>query len=702
MPASASRITGGLPRLCGPMARDMPHVGRPGGLHTDTEPTHGRRWWTLGVLCLSLLLTSIDTSIVNTALPTLAKELNANSTELLWIVDAYTLPFAAMLLVAGALGDRFGRQRMLEIGLVLFSGAALLAARADTPGQLIAMRAVMGLAAACIMPATLGIVIHVFALPGERAKAISIWAAVSGVGVAIGPTTAGFLLEHFHWGMIFLVNVPVVCVALVAGNELVPRSRDEHPAPLDLIGAALSASALTLLVWALIEAPNHGWLSPTTLGAGAGALALGVAFAAWEVRTPQPMLALALFRNRRFSAASLSVSVLFFALFSSLFLLTQIFQFVLNLTPLQTGLAALPFAVALGIMAPVSALIARRFGTKLPVACGLLCLGAALVLMSRATSASDYWFYLGPCLLVAIGIGLAAAPATQSIMGSLPPDKTSVGSAMNDTTREVGGVLGVAVVGSVVNSGYTAQLRPSLEGLSGPQRDAAEHSVAGAAAVAKGLGGADGATLLQASHDAFMTAATHGMLVAAAVALLGSLFALRWLPARSAEESASMDALRVAPPPSRFEPAGPGVAESGRAGLGALHAGRAPMRQPFGAPDADAGSTRPTLAAPEAPLGQSRRRGAGGVPGLTTPERPLPGPGYVRPRTAPPAPAIGDAVTGDLEFRTLVGTARPQPRPPTPPARRRMPLPRAHFVVPGDVDARAPSADGDVAGAPPA
>jgi EmrB/QacA subfamily drug resistance transporter len=372
------------------MARDMPHVGRPDGLHSDTEPTHGRRWWTLGVLCLSLLLTSIDTSIVNTALPTLAKELNANSTELLWIVDAYTLPFAAMLLVAGALGDRFGRQRMLEIGLVLFSGAALVAAQADTPGQLIAMRAVMGVAAACIMPATLGIVIHVFTVPGERAKAISIWAAVSGVGVAIGPTTAGFLLEHFHWGMIFLVNVPVVCVALVAGNELVPRSRDENPAPLDLIGAALSASALTLLVWALIEAPNHGWLSPTTLGAGAGALALGVAFAAWEVRTPQPMLALALFRNRRFSAASLSVSVLFFALFSSLFLLTQIFQFVLNLTPLKTGLAALPFAVALGIMAPVSALIARRFGTKLPVACGLLCLGAALVLMSRATSASDY------------------------------------------------------------------------------------------------------------------------------------------------------------------------------------------------------------------------------------------------------------------------------------------------------------------------
>jgi EmrB/QacA subfamily drug resistance transporter len=632
------------------MASEMRRAGRTGGVQTHAEPSHRRRWWTLGILCLSLLLTSIDTSIVNTALPTLAEELHADSTELLWIVDAYTLPFAAMLLVAGALGDRFGRHRMLEIGLVLFSGAALLAALANTPGQLIAMRAVMGVAAACIMPATLGIVVHVFTLPGERAKAIAIWAAVSGIGVAIGPTTAGFLLEHFHWGMIFLVNVPIVCVALVAGNELVPRSRDEDPAPLDLMGAALSASALTLLVWALIESPNHGWLSRATLGAVGGALVLGVAFAAREVRTPHPMLALGLFRNRRFSAASLSVSVLFFALFSSLFLLTQIFQFVLEFTPLTTGFAALPFAVALGVMAPVSALIARRFGTKLPVACGLLCLGSALVLMSRATAASGYLFYLGPCLLLAVGIGLAAAPATQSIMGSLPPDKTSVGSAMNDTTREVGGVLGVAVVGSIVNAGYASALRPSLEGLSAHQRDAAEHSVAGAAAVAKAIGGAHGDTLLRASHDAFMTAATHGMRVAAAVALLGSLCALRWLPAHAAEQAASTDTSpltertgsrpaggEVAAAPPRSEHGGPAVVRSDRSG-------DFPARAASGAP---------------------------------------------RPR---------DAAAADLELRTLVGAPKPQLYPDTPPAGRRVPLPRPRFVAAGEAAAPASaSADGKVA-----
>jgi EmrB/QacA subfamily drug resistance transporter len=682
------------------MASHRPRAGRPARALTETEPTHRRRWWTLAVLCLSLLLTSIDTSIVNTALPTLAEELHADSTELLWIVDAYTLPFAAMLLVAGALGDRFGRQRMLEIGLVLFSAAALLAALSDTPGQLIAMRAVMGVAAACIMPATLGIVIHVFTLPAERAKAIAVWAAVSGIGVAIGPTTAGFLLEHFHWGMIFLINVPIVCVALAAGNELVPRSRDENPAPLDLFGALLSASALTLLVWALIEAPNHGWLSPTTLGAGAGALALGVAFAAWEVRTPHPMLALALFRNRRFSAASLSVSVLFFALFSSLFLLTQIFQFILGFSPLKTGLAALPFAVTLGVMAPVSAMIARRFGTKLPVACGLLCLGGALVLMSRATSASEYWFYLGPCLLLAMGIGLAAAPATQSIMGSLPPDKTSVGSAMNDTTREVGGVLGVAVVGSIVNSGYVSELRPSLEGLSAHQRDTAEHSVAGAASVAKAIGGADGGTLLQAAHDAFMAAATHGMLVAAAVAMLGSLFALRWLPARSAEEQAA--SVRVAPAPPRAERATPAVAEGERAGFRVPQPGT--TRRASGAPGrpaADAAWSGHALAAPEAPLAPRRRPEAGRAEGLTRPERPVPVAGDARPRAASPAPAGGDAMAGDLELRTLIGAPRPPLPPRTSPARRRMPLPRPRFVAPGDGSEPAPaSADGDVAAAP--
>ncbi len=501
-----------------------------------SESAVSRRWWVLAVLCLSLLIVVIDNTIVNVALPTLSTELNASTTELQWIVDAYTLVFAALLLAMGHVGDRFGRKLALQLGLIVFAGTSLLAAFSTTSGQLIGARALMGIGAALVFPATLAILVNVFTDKRERAAAIGIWSACTGLAVALGPVTGGFLLEHFSWGAIFLVNLPVVAVAVLAGWLLVPSTRDAAAGRLDRVGLVLSAASVGLLVWAIIEAPHRGWTSSEVLSAAAAAVVLILGFVWWEGRQRHPLLDIRLFRNMRFTAASASIAAAFFALFGFIFLITQYLQLVQGYSPLEAGLRTLPFAIATGVTSPLAIVAMHRWGSKLVVGVGLAVMSAGFVMASRIEVDTPYLgLTVVSMVTMAIGLGLATGPATESIMGALPEDKAGVGSAVNDTTRELGGTLGVAVVGSVFASAYGAALVNELgsTGLPAPVLDAARESMAAAMITAGSLPGDLGAEVLAAAQSAFIDGLSAGSVVAAVVAALGSIAAFAFLPAQS-------------------------------------------------------------------------------------------------------------------------------------------------------------------------
>jgi EmrB/QacA subfamily drug resistance transporter len=486
------------------------------------------RWWTLAVLCLSLLVIGLDNTILNVALPTMQRDLDASSSQLQWIVDVYMLIFAGVLLTAGSLGDRFGRKRALSLGLLTFGLGSLGSALADSPELLIAMRGVMGVGGALIMPSTLSILTAVFPAH-ERGKAIGIWSGVSGIGIAIGPVAGGWLIEHASWSWIFLVNLPIVVVALVAGRFLVPESRDESEPRLDPRGFALSFAALTSLVWGLIEAPARGWTDALVLTAFGFAALMLAAFVAWERRAPAPMLELKLFRNPRFSASSAAISLAFFALFGVIFFLTQYLQEVRGYSALDAGIRTLPVALGLVVGGPFSAKLTERLGIRAVVPFGLTLVAAALYLFTVTDATSTYWLIAGALVVLGFGMASAMAPATDAIMGSLPEAKMSVGSAINDTNRVAGGALGVAVLGSVLASGYRGDMDSAVAALPPDARDIAQDSLAGGMAVAERLGNSD---LAATAQDAFLSGMHAAALVAAAVALLGALVAAVFLPSR--------------------------------------------------------------------------------------------------------------------------------------------------------------------------
>lgn len=514
-----------------------------------------RRWQILAVLCVSLFVIVMDNTIVNVALPTLARELDAGTSSLQWIVDAYTLVFAGLLLAAGGLGDRFGRKGALLAGLALFGAFSAAGAFASSTGQLISARAVMGVGAALIFPTTLAIVVNVFTEPRERAAAIGIWTAIAGVGVALGPISGGWLLEHFSWGSVFLVNVPVTVAGIVGTLVLVPRSRDPRAPRLDLPGLALSIAGVTLLVWSLIEAPSHGWISATTIGGITGAAVLLAVFAWWELRTPAPLLDVNLFRNMRFTAASLAITLGFFALFGFIFLVTQYLQLVKGYSALQAGVRTLPFAIAMVVAAVSSPKVVQRIGTKLVVAAGLALMAGGFAIASTNDASTSYSVIASAMVLMGFGLGSAAAPATESILASLPREKAGVGSAVNDTTREVGGTLGVAVLGSIMASVYGGRILDALSGTPLPAglRAAAGDSLAAALQIAGGVGGAAGRGIAFAAQDAFVQAFQIGSVVTGAVALVGAVIALLFLPARSRQEEPITITLEAAPIGPRLE-----------------------------------------------------------------------------------------------------------------------------------------------------
>jgi EmrB/QacA subfamily drug resistance transporter len=514
---------------------------------TETALAHGiapevyrRRWWILSVLCLSLLIVFVGNSSLNVAIPTLARELGATESQLQWVVAAYSLVFAGLLLTSGALGDRFGRKGILQTGLVVFLVACVAATKSTEMWHLIGCRALMGVGAALIMPSTLSILVNVFP-PHERTKAIAVWAAVTGAAGAIGPVASGLLLNHFWYGSIFLINVPIVATALVAGAFIVPKSRDPEEARLDPLGAVLSIVGIVAVVYGLIEAPEKGWTSSVTLLAfGIGFVVLFL-FALWELHTDEPMLDVRFFENPAFSTGTAGMILIFMSMFGVMFLLTQYFQLILGYSPLGAAIRLLPMAPIMVVVAPLTPRLSGRIGANKTVGLGMLFVSTGLLLM-RGTAVDTPYPYILVCVaFTTAGFALAMSPMTAAIMSAVPQRRAGAGSAMNDASRELGAALGVAVMGSLAASQYrgavgdiTAELPPALQ-------DTAQSSISGALRVAASLPGGVGDAVRAGASAAFIDGIHLAVTVGAMLALFAAFLTVRSLPSSFSHDGAMHD-----------------------------------------------------------------------------------------------------------------------------------------------------------------
>jgi EmrB/QacA subfamily drug resistance transporter len=513
-------------------------------------------------LLLAALAINVETMIVNVALPTLVREMHTSDSQLQWIVDAYNLIFAASVLAAGSLSDRFGRKGMLLAGLAVFGVASLAGGLTNDADALIAARAVMGVGAAMVFPSTLSLLSNVFTERHERARAIGLWGATAGAGIALGPIVGGWLLELSSWRSIFFAMAPIAVIAGVLSARYVPTSRDPQVPSLDRPGFVLSTATIGVLVFTFIEAPDHGWGSTRTIGSFVVSVLLATAFVLWERRATQPIIDVKLFRNPRFAAASAAVGISFFALSGFVFLVTQMFQFLKGYGPLSTGVRLLPVATCVAISSIVGAKLAVRFGTKLVVASGLFSMMAFYLWVASSSATTSYGTIAAQMVVLGTGMGLTSAPATEAIMGVVPHAQAGVGSAVNEATRLLGATLGVAVIGSVYASLYASRLTGALpHGLPGAVDQAAHGSVGAALATAEQLGSSGQPALASALHDAANAAFFHGFCaanyVAAGVAAVGGLVALALLPAHPTTEAQdaaqlrSLDAPAAAPAPAR-------------------------------------------------------------------------------------------------------------------------------------------------------
>ena len=531
------------------MAPNEEHWSDEGQVSDEVNP---RRWWILLVLCLSLFMVVMGNTVVNIALPRMSEALGASGSQLQWVVDAYSLVFAGLLFTAGSLGDRFGRKGALQTGLVIFGTGSAMATFATSVTWVIACRAVMGLGAALVMPATLSILTHVFP-PHERAKAIGVWAGVAGAAGAIGPVTSGWLLQHFYWGSVFWLNVPVVLTALVSGFFLVPTSRHPDRVPLDPLGALISVGMIGSLIYGFIEAPVYGWTSSRSLVAFAVAAVLLVVFLVWELRAEHPMLDIRFFSRRGFSGGSLAIALMILGIYGMFFILTLYLQLVRGYSALEAGLRTLPFAVTMMIVAPNSANVAARIGVRATVAIGMTTAGVGLLLLGHTSTLSSSYGLLALSLVVlATGMGLTMPPSTASIMASLPQQKAGVGSAMNDTMRETGGSLGIAILGSILATSYRSSLGPVLAGVPANVADTMRSGLGQALQVAPSLG-ADAQRVIVGARSAFLDGMSLALTVGAAVAIGGAV--LVWFLQPKPERSAA-----DAPAPGPAEPAPAGSA----------------------------------------------------------------------------------------------------------------------------------------------
>ncbi|MFS8477660.1 MAG: MFS transporter [Micromonosporaceae bacterium] len=504
-------------------------------MERESETGHPRRWAILAALVVSLLIVVLDNTVLNVALRVLAdptQGLGTTQAQLEWAINAYTLVFAGLLFTCGVLGDRWGRRGVLLGGLALFGLASLASAYAQSPGQLIAARAVMGIGAAAVTPVTLSIISNVFD-PRERGRAIGVWASAVGIASALGPVLGGALLEHFWWGSVFLINVPIVAGGLVAVAVLVPESRDPRRGRIDLVGVALSIAGLVALVYGIIDGGEHGFARPSVwawIGLGLAVLA---GFLAYERRLVHPSLDVTLFADPRFSAATAAIALIFFASIGMLFFLSLHLQLVHGLTPLQTGLLMLPLAAAQLFFAPRSAALVKRYGAKAVCATGLALSAAAISGVLLLGTTAPVWLLGVVLFLHGAGMANVVPPATESTMSAVPREKAGVASAVSNTVRQVAAALGVAVLGSVVAATYRDRVTGSLASLPAPARPVAAESISGAHAVAGDLGAA-GAPLVAAANDAFVTGVHTATVLAASAAVLGAIVVLAWLPGHGA------------------------------------------------------------------------------------------------------------------------------------------------------------------------
>ncbi len=511
----------------------------PRGLAAPVPGGHPRRWTILGVMVVSLLVVVLDNTVLNVALRTIAdpaKGLGASQTQLEWAINSYTLVFAGLLFTWGVLGDRIGRRKMLVAGMVMFGLASLASAYAQSPSQLIGARALMGIGGAAVLPATLSIISNVFE-PRERAKAIGIWAGAVGLGVAIGPVVGGALLEHFWWGSVFLINVPIVAAGVVAILTLVPESRDPKPGRLDLVGVVLSIVGLVGLVYGIIAGGDHGFGTFGAWGALGGGLVVLGAFVAWERRIAFPSLDVRLFSDRRFSASVGSVALVFFAAMGTLFFSSFYLQLVRGYSPLQSGLLLTPFAVAQLVFAPRSAAMVRRYGPKAVSATGLALVAVALAGFLLLGVDTPIWVLGVVFFIQGVGMANVMPPATESIMASLPREKAGVGSAIGNTVRQVAGALGIAVLGSLLSAVYRGRIGDQLGAVPAAARGVAGNDISGTYAAAGQLAahGQTGAAsrLVDAGDQAFVTAMHWAAIGSVVAAVIGVVVVLAWLPART-------------------------------------------------------------------------------------------------------------------------------------------------------------------------
>jgi EmrB/QacA subfamily drug resistance transporter len=517
--------------------------------------TPARRRLVLGVMCLALMMVVAAVASLNVALPDLARETGATQSQLQWIVDAYALVFAGLLLPAGALGDRFGRKGILLIGLVVFGGASLAAMFVVDPSTLIGLRAVIGVGAALVMPTTLSIITNVFP-PEERGRAVGIWAGIAGAGAIIGLLLSGALLEWFSWPAVFAVNVALAALAFAATIPIVPTSRSPRRVRLDPVGALLSSFGLFGLVFAIIEAPQRGWLDPVTVTGFAGGALLLVAFVLFELARHEPMLDPRLFASRGFGVGSLSLTLQFFAQFGFLFISLQYLQFVLGYSPLEAGLSILPMALMLMAISPRAPRLAERLGVRVVGAAGLALMGIGFLVFTTLEADSPYWLFGTGALVTGIGLALATSPATTSIVSSLPGHRQGIASAVNDLAREVGGAFGIAVLGSVLYGVYRSDVDSATASLPQPAADAARDSVAAATEIAD-QAGAPGASLLAHAQDAFVNGLSASLLVGAAVLFAASALVALLAPGRhDVIRAGDVEAGREVAPRPQLSPAG--------------------------------------------------------------------------------------------------------------------------------------------------
>jgi EmrB/QacA subfamily drug resistance transporter len=509
----------------------------------DSQTIFRRRWAILSVLVVGLLAIVIDNTVLNVALKTIAEPhggLGASQSQLEWAINSYTLVFAGLLFTFGVIGDRIGRKRMLVIGLGLFGIASLLSAYSRSPEQLIFARAAMGLGGAAVMPQTLSIISNVFE-PRERPRAIGIWATAVGIGVATGPVLGGVLLDHFWWGSVFLINVPVTAFGIIAALVLIPESRNPEPGKIDYLGVLASIAGLVLLVYGIVQGGDTGsWARADVLGPIVGGLGVLALFAWHESRVSHPSLDVRLFRDRRLSASVGALGLLFFGMGGVFFFTSFYLQNVRGYSPLHAGLLTVPFAVGQLLMSPRSATLVRRYGAKAAGSAGMFVTAASLAGYATLSTTSPIWVLAVLFGLQGAGIGVAMPAATSAVMEVLPRERAGAGSALTNTARQVAVALGVAVLGSILAQSYRGAMAPRLHVLPAALRESAAQSISATQAVAQQIGQA-GRPLLGPAANAFDNAMHVTTIVAAAIAIAGSLVVLRWMPGLRGQQPTAED-----------------------------------------------------------------------------------------------------------------------------------------------------------------